>query len=234
MMPINISIIIPTYQEADSIAELIQFLSKTTKKCDCEIIIVDGGSNDNTLQIAQQSGIVTTVVAPERGRAAQMNYGASIAKGNVFYFIHADTIPPPTFAQDIQQAIQEGYTFGRYQSKFKSNNLLLKLNAFFSRFDWFVCYGGDQTLYITAELFKLIQGFNDEIKIMEEYDLVMRAKTVAAYKIFKGKALISARKYDNRSWLAVQKANYIAVKMFKAGATQDAIVSTYKKMLHIS
>ncbi len=105
-----------------------------------------------------------------------MNHGAALAKGDVFYFVHSDCFPPPCFIEDIENSLADGFTMGRYQTMFDSNKLLLKLNAWFTRFDWTICYGGDQTLFITKELFNKLGGFNNEMRIMEEYDLVKRAR----------------------------------------------------------
>ena len=195
-----ISIIVPTYREEATIVQTVEYLLSVTQNASSEIIIVDAGSGDNTIAFAVKAGASIAVTAPEKGRAAQMNYGASLAKGDVYYFVHADSIPPETFIQDITQAIQNGFQIGRYRTKFDSNSWLLKLNAFFTRFDWLMCYGGDQTLFIKASLFKFLNGFKSEMKIMEEYDLVMRARIMSKYKIFKGKTLISARKYKLNSW----------------------------------
>jgi glycosyltransferase involved in cell wall biosynthesis len=114
-----ISAIIPTYNEADNIAKLINFLLTNGKNDLLEIIISDGGSVDNTLQQAKNLR-VTALVSPKKGRAAQMNYAASIAKGDILYFIHADTIPPVSFVDDIYTAIAEGYSLGRYRTIFDS------------------------------------------------------------------------------------------------------------------
>ncbi|MFC4230338.1 TIGR04283 family arsenosugar biosynthesis glycosyltransferase [Parasediminibacterium paludis] len=225
-----ISIIIPTYNEADTIAVLLQYLQEQRKQAPTEIIVVDGGSQDTTVAIAQSEGAIS-VISPEKGRAAQMNYGATLAKGNILYFVHADTFPPPTFIDDINDAIASGVGFGRYRTQFDSDKIILKLNAFFTRFDLFVCYGGDQTLFMNKTLFHSIGGFNSTMRIMEDYDIVMRAKQKAKYKIIQKNALISARKYATNSWFKVQFANYTIVKMFKNGATQQQMTEKYKALL---
>lgn len=225
-----ISIIIPTYNEADNIANLIHHLKRCGNRRVSEIIVSDAESTDGTIQIAKDAG-AKAILSPKKGRAAQMNYGALLSTGDILYFVHADTFPPLTFAEDIMLAVGSGYSFGRYRTRFDINKWILKVNAFFTRFDLFVCYGGDQTLFMTRELFKSINGFNETMRIMEDYDIVTRAKEKARYKILQKDALVSARKYETNTWSKVQKANYSIVQMYKRGASQDEMVNSYKKML---
>jgi len=158
-------------------------------------------------------------LSPAKGRAAQMNYGVSILKGDVLYFIHADCYPPSTFVNDIEEAIDQGFDLGRYRTKFNSKKSILKLNAWFTRFNLFICIGGDQTFFIKRSLFNLCNGFREDMKIMEEYEFCERARKRGNYKILKGKVLISARKYETNSWIQVQLANLKVVRMYKKGAS---------------
>jgi rSAM/selenodomain-associated transferase 2 len=225
-----LTIIIPTYNEAQRIACLISYLKENSNNKVKEIFVSDGGSADKTLEVAKQAG-VKAVLSPKKGRASQMNYAASIARGGVLYFVHADTFLPPTFVRDIEQALADGYELGRYRTRFNSNKTILRINAFFTRFDWFICYGGDQTLYITDKLFKDIGGFKEGMLIMEDYEFVERARKKRKYKIFSKAALVSARKYDTNSWLTVQLANRTIVKMYNIGASQVEMVEKYQEML---
>jgi rSAM/selenodomain-associated transferase 2 len=225
------SIIIPTYNEAKNIVKLIRYLKNNSSELLLEIIVSDGGSEDDTLALAEQEGIVA-LTSPEKGRAAQMNYGASFAKGDLLYFVHADTIPPQSYLADIYQAIRDGYDMGRYLSQYDSKSWLLKINALLSRLDTFAGMGGDQTLFITKKLFEQTEGFDGSMKIMEEFEFCTRARKMGKYKIIHKPVLISARKYDSNGWLNVQHANYIVVRMYQKGATQQGLATTYKKMLN--
>ncbi len=226
-----ISIIIPTFNEAAHIAKIIVWLKNGAAGADIEIIVSDGGSTDNTTELAKAAGAVV-LGSPQKGRAAQMNYGASAARGTVLYFVHADTQPPASFVTDIEAAIEQGFLIGRYKTKFDSSRLLLKLNAFFTRFDWFMCMGGDQTLFITKQLFQSQGGFDSSMKIMEEYEFCERARKNVRYKVMNGRVLVSARKYETNSWWQVQRANYKIVKMYKKGASQQQMADKYKQMLN--
>lgn len=225
-----ISIIIPTFNEENSIGKLVGHFKKNGGEKVLEIIVSDGGSSDHTLENATQAG-ASAFVSPQKGRAAQMNFGASLARGSILYFVHADTIPPETFAGDILKAIDDGFDFGRFRTKFDSSSLLLKMNAWLTRFDIFECYGGDQTLFIKKGLFLQVNGFNKQQIIMEDYEIVERARKFGKYTIIKKDVLVSARKYEMLSWYRVQKANYKMIKMYKRKEPPELMVSTYKKLL---
>lgn len=121
---------------------------------------------------------------------------------------------------------------GRYRTRFNTHKWYLKINAWFTRFDWFVCMGGDNSLFITRELFDNEKGFNGDMRIMEEYEFCERARTKgASYAILKDTILVSARKYDTNSWWRVQMANRKIVSMYRNGASQEDMVKAYRQML---
>ena len=226
----KISVIIPAYNESEHIGKLVAHLQLHGAAYLAEIIVADGGSTDQTALLAEESGALV-VHCPERGRSRQMNFGAARASGEVLYFVHADTLPPATYAKDLLSAVQDGYDLGRYRSRFLSPSPILRVNEFFTRFDFFICMGGDQTLFIRHELFNALGCFNPELLIMEEYEFCTRPRKRARYKIFNSATLISARKYEKNGWLRGQKANYEAVRLYRGGAAQDLILQTYRRML---
>lgn len=229
----DISIIIPTFNEAQSIGHLISYLTDNASGHAMEIMVTDGGSTDNTQMIAERAG-VKLILSPVKGRAAQMHYAALQAKGDILYFIHADTFPPASFAKDITSAVNDGYHIGRYRTSFRSRSLLLKINQWFTRFDWLVCMGGDQTLFVEKNLYHQAGGFDSSKLIMEEYYFGLKARTLGRYKVLQGKASVSARKYEQHSWLKVQWANYKAFSMFKKGHSTENIKTVYNQLLQSS
>jgi len=226
----KISIIIPTLNEAENIGQLISYLSKNTNKNLAEIIVVDGGSNDGTCRIAKELG-VKVIICPTKGRSCQMNEGAKNSTGEILYFVHADTIPPASVMTDIQEAIDEGFQMGCYRFKFNSKKKILKFNAYMTRFDKLYCRGGDQTLFVTREVFEELNGYRHDYKIMEEYDFMVRARKKYSFKIIPKEVIVSARKYEERSWFRVMLANSIVFQMFKFGASQDSLVKMYQRIL---
>lgn len=228
----KISVIIPTFNEADNIACLIESLKKFGDANLHEIIVVDSpNSTDNTVEISQSLNVIT-VKSKQKGRAAQMNFGASIATGDIFYFVHADTKIHPDYASDIVKAISTSYDFGCYRYEFDSPNILLKLNAFFTRLPFIWCRGGDQTLFIRKDDFLKIGKFREDYQIMEDYEFIIRAKKVLKFKIIPKNVIVSARKYKTNSYLRVQKANFKVMRMFLSGkASQQEMAETYRRML---
>lgn len=225
-----ISVIIPVYNEAQYLEELLPYLQQNGNENLSEIIVADASSEDETGEICKKYN-VDLIKCSEKNRAAQMNAGAKAAKGDILYFVHADTLPPHSFGLQISKLPEQDIQIARYCTKFKSSSWLLKANAFFTRFDIFMCYGGDNTLAMSKKLFLEINGFNENLSIMEDYDITVRAKQKGRYAVLKEKVLVSARKYEKNSWLTVQKANYRAVKMYKKGVATSVIAEVYKKSL---
>ena len=160
-----ISVIIPTFNEEENIGKLVSFLKKSTTDGLIEIIVSDGGSSDNTMTVAESAGAMV-LASPLKGRSGQMHFATTKARGDIFYFVHADCIPPQTFYTDIITAFKNGYTVGRYKTSFQSDNIFLKINQWFTRFDWLVCMGGDQSLFAERELYHQAGGFDTSLVIM--------------------------------------------------------------------
>ncbi|MEM6966323.1 MAG: glycosyl transferase, partial [Bacteroidota bacterium] len=142
-----------------------------------------------------------------------------------------DTIPPRSFVKDIKAAVAENHPIGCYRFKFNSSKWILKFNAYMTRFDQLFCRGGDQTLFVRKDIFEKLGGYKDDFKIMEEYDFIMRARKEFSFKIIPKDVIVSARKYEGRSWLQVMFANGVVFNMFRWGASQDAMVKMYRRLL---
>jgi len=130
-----ISVIIPVFNEERVIKKTLRYLWKhDANNLIKEIIIIDGGSTDNTTEAARSEG-VKVFLSSKKGRAAQMNYGASLATTDILYFLHADTAPPPTFTNDITQAVKRGFEAGCFRLSFDYKHWFLKANCWFTRFN---------------------------------------------------------------------------------------------------
>jgi len=165
-------------------------------------------------------------------RAHQMNEGARIAKGRLFYFVHADTRPPENFFEEINLSLNQGFELGCFRFKFDSNSTLLAINSYFTRFKSIAFRGGDQSLYITKSAFQKLNGYNDAMRIMEEYEFILRAKKQFRFRIIPKDVLVSARKYIENSYLRVNFANFIVFLLFRCGASQEVMLKTYNKLIN--
>ncbi|MGL5892038.1 MAG: TIGR04283 family arsenosugar biosynthesis glycosyltransferase [Bacteroidia bacterium] len=227
----KLSVIIPALNEAKHIARLIAHLQRNADDRLLEIIVADGGSTDDTAGIAEKAG-VHVLRLPMQNRAAQQNAGAAAAKGSVLYFVHADVLPPASYLSSIAAALQKGFETGGCRQKFESKSFMLRINAWFTRFNLPFMRGGDQTLFITANAFQQLGGFDEKYVIMEEYDLMRRAREQYSFALLQCATVTSARKYEKNSWVRVQLANARAVYQFKRGVDPCQIRDTYKKSLN--
>lgn len=227
----KVSVIIPTYNEAGSIERLLNHLQKYGDKRLHEIIVVDGGSSDGTVEIIQRNNAIC-IVLDKKGRAAQMNAGYRCSTGDLLYFIHADSLPPPSYLEDLFEAVKSGYEAGCYRFRFDSDRLLLKVNSWFTRFDRIMCRGGDQTLFITRNLFKKLGGFSDDFLIMEDYDLIQKIQRETSFWIIPKNVIVSSRKYEHNPYFRVNFANLVIFVMYFCGARQQTMISAYKSLIY--
>lgn len=226
----RLSIIIPILNESENLKELIPFFINHEKKDDLEIIIVDGGSQDDSVEIALNSG-VKVVKSEVCSRACQMNLGASQSKGEILYFVHADTRPLPSFYEEIVQAVDRGVPVGCFAYSFDSDSRLLKVNSWFTQFNGLLSGGGDQTLFIRRDVFEELKGFDEYYCIMEDFELVRRLKKKYSFHVIPKKITVSARKYETNSWLRVQVANLIVFVLFFFKTPPTKLKKLYSRLL---
>ncbi|GAA4406953.1 TIGR04283 family arsenosugar biosynthesis glycosyltransferase [Nibrella viscosa] len=227
----TISVIIPTFNEAAHIAQVVADVRTFGQGRIADILVADAASTDNTCGVARQAG-ANVLTCPKPGRAAQMNYAARQATGSVLYFVHADVKINPDFVADIEQALRNHYEAGCYRFRFDSPHPMLRLNSFGTRFPGLMSRGGDQTLFITRSLFDRLGGFSERYVIMEDFDMIVRIRRQARFCIIPKDVIVSARKYETNSWFRVQIANLTAFLMFYLNIAPSRIAHTYKQLLN--
>lgn len=226
----KISIVIPTYQEKDCITDMVKHLLDSGEGEKFELIITDGGSSDLTCDLAKAAG-AQVVVSPKKGRAAQLNYGAQLATGDILYFLHADTFPPKGFLNDIREAVQSDFQFGMFRQHIQSKNKWVRFNSYASRSEGIFASGGDQSLFMTRTLFDAIGGYQEDLRLMEDYDIVKRAsKKAKSTKIPKNLEVID-RKYEYNGYLRVNLSNAAIFGLYALGVHPNKLYPLYKKWI---
>lgn len=169
IMP-RIAIILPVLNEETEISAGLGRL-QSLRRQDCELIVVDGGSRDQTVALAEP--LADRVIIGPRGRAAQMNAGAALAQSALLWFLHADSQPPPDAAGMIRAALSDpDRHWGRFDVRLSGPHLLLRMvetlmNAR-SRFTGIAT--GDQGIFVRRELFERVGGY-PALALMEDIAL---------------------------------------------------------------
>ena len=167
----KISIIIPIYNEEKTIEQLMDFLESVKKQC--EIIFVDGGSTDRTLELI---GDRFTVLLSDKGRANQMNAGAEASTGDVLFFLHCDSEPPKTMLQEIEN-VMRNHRAGCFGIAFHSWNFFMFTCRVISNHrvkDRKVMFG-DQGIFVERALF-FEAGMFPKLPILEDYQFSLTLK----------------------------------------------------------
>lgn len=226
-----ISVIVPTFNEEKNIGELIQYLEGCDKHDQLEIIFCDSPrSEDDGLQKAGELG-AKMLKSPKGYRSFQMNYGAQHASFDILYFLHADARPPKSFVDQIIGALKR-VDFGIFSYKFNSKSCFLRMNSFFTRYDGVFAGGGDQSFFIKAGIFKEIGGFDNRLKIMEDFDMYRRAKRFKLrFEIIKDPLLVSARKYEQNSWIKVNAINLAIFMIYCFNGSQERMLALNRKLI---
>ncbi len=223
-----ISIIVPALNEAGLVSSFLKrIFGQLSGQIRVEVLLVDGGSQDNTVALARKAG--ARVLASETGRAAQMNTGAQRARGSILYFLHIDSLPPKNFDLLIHRAVAQGYHAGCFRMRFDVPDPVLRFFAWFTRFNFPICRGGDQSLFITKQFFIQMNGFNPAYRIYEDNEFTNRLYRHTAFKVLPSILVTSARKYATMGVWRLQY-HYFRIHLKKAfGGGPDELYRYYRK-----
>lgn len=225
-----ISIVIPTYNEEKSIRKLILHLQKKSAGFITEIIVADGGSTDRTTNISRETGAII-LQCKNKGRGVQMNEGASIANGEVLYFLHADTTTPDDYDQLIIEAYNKGYKSGCFRLQFDDTHWALRFYSWFTRFETTLVRYGDQSLFVEKNLFKKMGGFDESLIVMEDQEIIRRLKKQAPFKVLADSVITSSRKYRENGVFRLQFTFGLIFTFYYAGINQKTLVHLYKTLV---
>jgi rSAM/selenodomain-associated transferase 2 len=192
-----LSIIIPALNEAHALGATLDAVAQV--RGDKEVIVVDGGSLDSTVEVARERG--AQVVKSERGRGAQMHAGACVAQGEVFWFLHADTIPPAEAAERIFEALKDTTVVGgnfdvRFDGERYAARFLTWLYPRLRRLG--LCYG-DSAIFVRREDYKRAGGFQP-FPIFEDLDLIRQLRRRGPLVHLPTIVTTSSRRFEGRSF----------------------------------
>ncbi len=222
----SLSIIIPTLNEAATIHKILSGLTSLIAKGH-EVIIVDGGSSDQTLSIGKQ--YTDKVFSTAKGRAKQMNFGAKQASNDILVFLHADTLLPPNAEQLITQAL-EYKCWGRFNIKLAGRHVFLRLIEFFMNIR--SCLSGiatgDQAIFVYRESFNLIYGFKN-IPLMEDIALSKSLKKISRPACVRTPVISSSRRWETQGYIKTILLMWRLRLLYFFGVPASQLVKQYYK-----
>lgn len=185
---IKISFIIPTLNEEKNIAKCIVSAKKLMPH---EIIIVDGGSIDKTVEIAKSHG--AKVIVGKKGRGRQIKIGAQIAKGDVLFFLHGDSQLPDNLT--YHELSLNGFAGGFFKLSYDITSISIKLVELFANFraKYFSLPYGDQCIFVDRRIYNSIGGLK-EMDFLEDLDFVLRLRRLGRLKRVDKPIIVSSRR----------------------------------------
>lgn len=226
MNPTKISIIVPILNEEKFISEFLEQFDKFP--VEIEILLIDGGSSDSTVEIVKKSKF-RLQVSPQRGRASQMNFGASLALSENLLFLHSDV---KILLSQIEKAIslleEEKVFAGAFGIWIESNSKALRTIAKTAnmRSKLLGIAYGDQGLFLKKESFLKIGGF-PEVQLGEDIKISQKIKKIGKITFLEDCVKISPRRWENEGILFVTLRNWVLAALLICGVNPQKIVKFY-------
>lgn len=227
---IKLSIVIPTYLEDQTIPNTLRELfARMRSPQNIEVIVVDASNSEATKKCCESFKV--RYMGSAKGRGIQLGLGANAACSEVIYFLHADTIPPVDFDEQIFRATEQGIHSGCFRLKFHPTNGLLNFYSFFTRFDLMVFRGGDQSLFVLKSLYDKIGGYNTDFQLFEDIDIIQRLRRAASFRVLASSVETSSRKYLINGFFRLQFIFAFLHLKYWLGYSNSSIVKTYNKWI---
>jgi rSAM/selenodomain-associated transferase 2 len=224
----SFSIIIPVLHESSIINRAIEHIRLIGSGFEFEIIVVDGDKEGGTINSIKYNDVIK-IVSP-RGRGIQMNKGASVAKGDVLFFLHTDTeLPEEAFARISSVIDNREYAGGAFDLGIESGRWIFRLieKLVFVRTRATRIPYGDQAIFIRRQCFETLKGFKN-IPIMEDVEFMRRLKK-SGYKIsiIPQKVKTSSRRWEREGVLYCTMRNWALISLYSLGVKPEKLVKFY-------
>lgn len=216
----KISVIVPTLNEAEWLGETLTVIEQQEPH---EIIVVDGGSSDGTVELASRKA---HVIHGDRGRSKQFNAGAAASEGDVLLFVHADSHLPPTGLSDIRTSLTAGADAGAFRLRFDRQHPVLKFSALCTRLPINSFCFGDRGLFVRRSLFDSVGGYPDQ-PVFEDIEMVNVLAAAGQFRFLKSHSTTSARRYLASGVLKQQWTNTRLWLRYNFGEPPERLSSEY-------
>ncbi|MBE9537245.1 MAG: TIGR04283 family arsenosugar biosynthesis glycosyltransferase [Proteobacteria bacterium] len=219
-----ISVIIPTLNEEKTLQATID----SARAEAVEIIVSDGGSEDATLEIAEKQADM--VISAASGRGEQMNVGAAAARGEALLFLHADTLLPEGWVEEVVEILKDGrVSCGAFRFALPEKSAALGfISAMVNlRSKWLNMPYGDQAIFMRRKDFEALGGFK-AFPIMEDVELVRRLRKKGRLKITNRAVVTSARRWRKEGWLWTTLRNQILLYLYLLGVQPERLYRFYR------
>lgn len=219
-----LSVIIPTLNEETVLGATLDALRGQAPPF--EVLIVDGNSTDGTRECARAAG--ATVLQAPRGRASQLNRGAHAAQGDVYLFLHADTLLPPNGLATIRNTLAEpAATSGTFRLQFDHSTPLLRFYSWCTRWPWIRLCFGDRGLFVTRSAFEAVGGYPDW-PLFEDLELAARLYEHGGFRFLDTATTTSARRFQRNGILTQQLRNLYLWLHYVYGADPERVAHLYR------
>jgi len=223
---VTLSVIVPTFQEEAGIAATLGAVRRLG--ADVEIVVVDAGSTDRTVDIAAAHG-ARVVNATERGRSPQMNQGAAETSGDVLLFLHADTILPSDARAAVADVLADpAVAGGCFRLRFDHDHPVLRVSSFLSNFGYRLFHYGDSAYFVRRSVFRELRGFRP-MSFLEDIDFWLRLNRRHKVVIAKTSVLTSARRFREVGVTRQQALGMIIVLLYMLGVEAPRLAQLYRR-----
>jgi len=220
----SVSVIIPTLNEEPGLGATLGAIGAMDEQA-LEVIVADGGSEDRTAAIASEAG--ARVVRGPRGRGAQLAAGAETARGEILWFLHADTLPPPDAIGRMRQAVASGCVAGHFHIRFDGGGApAAMLTVLYRHLRWLGLRYGDSGYFVDRRVYEESGGFAD-LPLFEDLDLLRRLRRRGRFVRVGAMVTTSSRRFEGRSFTLVF-ARWAALQvLYWVGVSPHALAKRY-------